>query len=67
VCDFINIPYKSNLIKYPKLPIFDRPDCRVRGLIAVGIGCDVHLGGVPGITVKKLMIFSKMIQIQVMF
>jgi hypothetical protein len=36
-----------------KYPVFDDvTDMKVRALIAVAIGCDVHLTGVPGVTGK---------------
>ena len=54
ICDIINLPLNSPSIKLPKYPIIDYNDCRLRSLIAIGVGCDVYLNGVPTITPKKI-------------
>jgi hypothetical protein len=54
ICDMINLPLDSPDIKIPKYPLFDYTDMDVRCLITVGIGCDVHLKGVSGVTPKRV-------------
>jgi hypothetical protein len=59
----INLPIESEKIIQPKYPLFNNIGCiRLRGLIAVGIGCDVSLN--PITTPKTLLSFlqSEMIQ-----
>ena len=42
-------------MKIPRYPILDNIRFPfVRALIAVGIGCDVHLSGVPHVTPKTI-------------
>jgi hypothetical protein len=55
ICDQINLPLDSENINHPKYPILEHQhDIRTRCLIAVGIGCDVYLDGVPTVTAKRI-------------
>ena len=51
--DSINLPSETSRLYVPPYPVFDNiNDLKLRSLFAVGIGCDVYVGGVPTITVK---------------
>jgi hypothetical protein len=54
ICDVLNLPLTSSSIKIPKYPIMEYSDIRFRCLIAIGIGCDVLIDGVPGVTPKSI-------------
>jgi hypothetical protein len=60
ICDSINLPVESIVI--PKKPVFEGiTEMKVRCLIAVGIGCDVYIPGVPSVTAKVICeIINKM-------
>jgi hypothetical protein len=56
IVDHVGIPDKN--IVYSKKPLLEGiVDMKVRCLLAVGIGCDVYLSGVPGFTPKYLLEF----------
>jgi hypothetical protein len=54
ISDVLNLPTSSPNFKNPKYPIMDLHDVRTRSLVAIGIGCDVIIDGVPGMTPKKI-------------
>jgi predicted DNA-binding protein YlxM (UPF0122 family) len=54
ISNVLNLPLTSPTIKFPQYPITDNNDIRLQCLIAIGIGCDVIINGVPGITIKKI-------------
>ncbi len=59
ICNIIGLDVTSERASTSLYPFFDGvDDYYIRGLIAVGIGCDVYVGGVPGITLVK---FSKVL------
>ena len=54
ICNMIGLDVTSARTNNSQYPLFDGvDDYYIRGLIAVGIGCDVYVGGVPGITLVK--------------
>ena len=54
ICNIIGLDVTSARTNNSQYPLFDGvDDYYIRGLIAVGIGCDVYVGGVPGITLVK--------------
>jgi hypothetical protein len=56
LCDRFNVPITDLVLA--KRPVFEGiGEMRVRCLIAVAIGCDVYLSGVPGITPKVICDF----------
>jgi hypothetical protein len=59
----INLPLDSELVSKAKYPIFQNIGCpRLRGLIAVGLGCDVNLHSVVTPTVLLSFLSSEMIR-----
>jgi hypothetical protein len=52
--DYLLLPLDGDNIVTPKYPILDHPDIITRALMAIGIGCDVYLGGISTITPKKI-------------
>jgi hypothetical protein len=54
ICNVLNLPITSENIKIPKYPIMEYININLRCLFAIGIGCDVFLDGVPGVTPKSI-------------
>jgi hypothetical protein len=52
ISDVICLPLSSPSYKNPKFPIVDFNDVHVRCSVAIGIGCDVMVGGIYGISQK---------------
>ena len=58
VCATVSLPFNSSQIVKPKYPIFELlNDPKLRSLITAGVGCDVFIDGVPGITPRVIYNF----------